>query len=686
MKKFLMICTLPFILLFLLITNQFYYLMDDEKMLKIPFSISNQQIYQNVQGELEPFDMIGMNLTSALPGSFPNEEELEESLYLEWLTLIQQLGVTVLRLPDLMPLTFYEALLTFNETQSTPLYLLQGIAFDEIALADGMDLQALREPYVTKIKGMIDCLYGGAYPESEELPLSNQSVDVSPYLLGYSLGMEWGSHDLIFSEIMGELTPYEGIYFYTTNEASSVESFLAELMDELIRYEFDHYGTQHLITMVGSNIEETLNYLMKHKKEGMRGEQTIKKIVDLNQIKTTDALESGYFASYHLYPVFGEGMKDSVASMLVALENTHEIPVVISEYGLPSAKVIYKETTEELVGINEEEQANALVMIYETLKQSNVMGSFVSDWQDRWDRTAWTTVEEIILDRSPYWKNELTYLQSGGLYTFDSSTSYPDNRTDDWKDENVLIENEQVQLSVKSDEAGLFFLIQWNETPPADVSYWIDLDVTPNSGSISYEKEGLSFDRPVDFIVNIDANNQSRVLVQRYYHTYEFLQNRQSLQIRPDQIEVSSDMDEFEPILMEVKSRKYDENQECFIDPVVQEAGRLLEGNANPSAPDFNSLANYYRGEGYVEIKIPWGILNFADPSTCQIHHDYYENFGISSFQISAIGIGLTIKSQDSEMMHLSSKNYSLTSWTSPTYEPRLKLAYNLLQEAFLSD
>lgn len=171
-------------------------------------------------------------------------------------------------------------------------------------------------PYVTKIKGMIDCLYGGAYPESEELPLSNQSVDVSPYLLGYSLGMEWGSHDLIFSEIMGELTPYEGIYFYTTNEASSVESFLAELMDELIRYEFDHYGTQHLITMVGSNIEETLNYLMKHKKEGMRGEQTIKKIVDLNQIKTTDALESGYFASYHLYPVFGGGMKDSVASMI----------------------------------------------------------------------------------------------------------------------------------------------------------------------------------------------------------------------------------------------------------------------------------------------------------------------------------------------------------------------------------
>lgn len=82
-------------------------------------------------------------MTSALPGSFHNEEELEESLYLEWLTLIQQLGVTVLRLHDLMPLTFYEALLTFNETQSTPLYLLQGIAFDEIALADGMDLQAL---------------------------------------------------------------------------------------------------------------------------------------------------------------------------------------------------------------------------------------------------------------------------------------------------------------------------------------------------------------------------------------------------------------------------------------------------------------------------------------------------------------------------------------------------------------
>ncbi len=681
-----MICTLLFIALFFLISNRFYNLRDDEEEIKVPFIISNQQLYRNVQEEFEPFNLIGINLISALPGSFPNDEDLEESQYLEWLTLIQQLGITVLRLPDLMPLTFYQALLTYNEAQEIPLYILQGIAFDEVALADGMDIQNLYQAYLKKIKGIVDCLYGGVYPESDELPLLNLGVDVSPYLLGYSLGIEWASQDLIFSEIMGEVNPYEGTYFYTTDEASSVESFLAEVMDELIRYECDYYGIQHLITMVGSNIEETLNYLMEPKEEAMRGERTMKRIVDLNQIKTTDALESGYFASYHLYPLFGEFMKDSISSMLAVLENTHEIPVVISEYGFPSTKVIYKETTEELVGISEQEQADAFVTVYKMLKQSNVMGSFLSDWQDRWDRTAWTTVESVILDRSPYWKNELTYLQSRGLYTFDCSTSYPDDRIDDWDDKNVLIENEQLQLSVKSDEAGLFFLIQWNETPPEDVSYWIDLDVTPNSGSISYEKEGLSFDRPVDFIVNIDTNNQSRVLVQRYYHIYEFLKNREKLQIRPDKIEVSSDMDEFIPILIEVKSRTYDENQNHFIESVVQEAGRLLEGNANPSSPDFNSLANYYRGDDYVEIKIPWGLLNFSDPSTCQIHDDYYQNFSIIPFQISSIGVGLTIKSHNAELINLPSKNYRLTSWTSPTYEPRLKLAYDLLQQEFLGD
>lgn len=666
-------------------SNRFTFLRDESQELQVPFTLMNNQIYYEDSSSKEPFQVIGLNVVSALPGEFANEESLDESQYLEWLTLIQELGVTVLRLPDLMPRSFYEALLTFNESHEIPLYVLQGIAFDEVALNDGEDLQQLKESYIHKMKQIIDCLYGGVYPESEKLPLFSRGFDLSPYLLGYSLGMEWESDDLIFSEIMGEANPYSGTYFETTSDATSVESFLAELMDELVGYESTMYRTQHLVTMMGSNIEETLEFLMQPKTEALRGERVFKNIVDLNQIKPTNQLESGFFASYNLYPILSEQLKENVTVLLEQLQMTHDMPVVISEYGIPSAKVVYEEVSNPLQGINETQQAKALVNIYEVIKKSHLLGGFLSDWQDRWDRTVWTTVDEIILDRSPYWKNELTHLQSMGLYTFDASLSYPDNQLNDWKETKVFLENEQVQLSIKADEAGLFFLIQWKEALPVDASYFINLDVTPNSGSMTYEKEGLAFDRPVDFVIQIDSKNPSRVLVQRYYQTYEFLQNQTNLQIRPDNIEVTKDMDEFVPILIEVKQRTYDETKKQFIDAVVQEAGLLIEGDANPSSTTYNSLANYYKGEDYVEIKIPWGLLNFSDPSTNQIHDDYYEKFGISSYQISSIGVGLTIKSEEDELLSLPSKNYRLSSWMSPTYHPRLKSAYYELQKAFLN-
>lgn len=46
------------------------------------------------------------------------------------------------------------------------------------------------------------------------------------------------------------------------------------------------------------------------------------------------------------------------------------------------------------------------------------------------------------------------------------------------------------------------------------------------------------------------------------------------------------------------------------------ETGKLRQGNGNPEAEDYDSLADYYISEnGVVEMRIPWLLLQAKDPS-----------------------------------------------------------------------
>ena len=84
-------------------------------------------------------------------------------------------------------------------------------------------------------------------------------------------------------------------------------------------------------------------------------------------------------------------------------------------------------------------------------------------------------------------------------------------------------------------------------------------------------------------------------------------------------------------------------------------------------------------GDNYIEIKIPWGLLNFSDPTNLKIHDDYYQRFGIHSM----LNIGLTVVEADHSSVRLPSEKYRLMPWVNPTYKSRLKLAYTLLQNEF---
>ncbi|MBP3468180.1 MAG: hypothetical protein J6K26_01525 [Lachnospiraceae bacterium] len=78
-----------------------------------------------------------------------------------------------------------------------------------------------------------------------------------------------------------------------------------------------------------------------------------------------------------------------------------------------------------------------------------------------------------------------------------------------------------------------------------------------------------------------------------------------------------------------------------------------------------------------MEIKIPWQLLNFADPSTMRIHDDYYECHGVEYLSIDSINVGVGDGSTIIEMSSFPLKKLG----DNPEYHERLKESYYILQE-----
>ena len=105
--------------------------------------------------------------------------------------------------------------------------------------------------------------------------------------------------------------------------------------------------------------------------------------------------------------------------------------------------------------------------------------------------------------------------------------------------------------------------------------------------------------------------------------------------------------------------------------------GLLEYGNANPASDDFNSLADFMAGDGYVEIKLPWQLLNFMDPSRMMIHDDYYEHYGVEAIEIDRIYLGLG----DGTESRIELQSKKMKGWGNEvTYHERLKESYYILQ------
>jgi hypothetical protein len=267
-------------------------------------------------------------------------------------------------------------------------------------------------------------------------------------------------------------------------------------------------------------------------------------------------------------------------------------------------------------------------------------------------------------------------LYRGGDCGEKESVCYVDGDTSEWTDKDMVIQYEDGSfISVKYDASDVYLYLHKKGFDLENDTLYVPVDTTPKTGSTRMEN-CTEFERPTDFVLILNGKDNTRLLVQDRYNpihaNYEEDITGEDSYIDPP----ARDSAVFENICMVLRD-VIGQYQDVATPLRTFESGKLYYGNGNPSASAYDSRADFICNGDDVEIRIPWQLLNFSDPSRMQIHDDYYDgNYGIEAVGIKEMFIGLGREGNTIEMGRLKLKGWENT----VSYHERLKEAYQVLK------
>lgn len=657
------------------------------------------------EGKWEPKFLKGVNMGAAKPGYFPGSLAITKKEYLRWFQHISDMNADVIRIYTTMKPDFYNAFYEFNQKAEKPLYLMQGVWINEEDIATISDAygesEKIKKAFIKDAKDLVDIIHGKAQlPEKPGFANGTYKKDISPYVIGWILGIEWDPYFVMnTNEQNPELNQYKGNYLYT-EKASPFEVFLCEVGDQVLEYEANNYSMTRALSF--SNWPTT--DMLTHKNEPFDTEDIVE--VNMEHIKSQGAFPAGLFASYHIYPYYPEFINYSVEygdfrdedgkintykAYLRDLIKEHTMPVLVAEFGIPASRG--KAHDSKYSGYDqgrhdEAQQGEILVDLLNDIHDEGYCGGLVFTWQDEWFKRTWNTMDFDLSDQRPYWSNPQTNEQEFGVFAFDpgdkTSICYVDDDISDWKKDRPISETDNASIYVKSDEKYVYLLVKTEDFDFTKDSIYIPIDTIKDQGNTESKHENLKFEHAADFLIQIDGEDNSKILVDAYYDSFYFLYGEKLNMIDRNEEFSKKGTGIFNPMYHCLSKEIFLPQEEITVPFSQYETGALSLGNANPSHKDFNSLTDFSVTNGNIELRIPWQLLNVMDPSTKAIMGDLYEKQAIEAVGAEDFHIGVAVvKEGQASQEPIKMEAYSWQGWEQPTYHERLKPSYYILQEAF---
>ncbi|MEN6418108.1 MAG: hypothetical protein ABFC73_04215 [Clostridiaceae bacterium] len=458
----------------------------------------------------------------------------------------------------------------------------------------------------------------------------------------------------------------------------------------MIAYEMERYSVQRPVAFTNWITTDPL----AHPGEPNPGMEDAVGI-DAEHIKATSAYTAGFFASYHVYSYYPDLMSYDPAyvsgenpnpyrAYLTELNAYHTMPVLVAEFGIPTSRGkthVNAVTGFDQGNVEETAQGEMLVSMMADIHDVGCMGGLIFSWQDEWFKRTWNTTDQEEAERRPYWFSVESPEKTFGLLAFDPGETTAvliDGKADEWTSENVVSESNGLKLSVKSDEAYLYFLVELGGHTFGQEPIYIAADTIADQGND--HNSGLSFASGADFLIVLNGTDQSVMLTDVYYDVFQYQYSVQNKMV--DVIEHQTEKNS--GVITEIfaamsRGIVLPETGESI--PFSKfDAGKLTYGIADPNSEAYNSLADFYAGNGVVELHIPWLLFNVRDPGTKNIIADWNVTGAVTGETIESFAFAVC-SAESAETVPFG--GYSWESWDLPTYHERLKKSYTIVQEYF---
>jgi len=706
---------------------------------------------RNAAGQWTPMWIKAVNLGAALPGKYPSEFPPNDGTYDRWIQLVAEMGANAIRVYTIHPPHFYAALRAWNLAHArNPVWLIHGVWAEP---PPGKKEEQYDDPqwlaqFRREMQRVVSLTHGDALiPPARGHASGAYSADVSPWTLGYIIGREWEPYSVVeYNALHQSKTSHRGQYI-TINGGNPLETWAAEQCDYMVSFEMQRYNAQRPIAYTNW---PTLDPLTHPTETSMpqeiallraRGEQIVQKskeydndavALDAVKMHATAAFPAGVFASYHVYPYYPEflvvdpgysnarspeGPSNYFGYLLELVAHHGDMPVVISEYGVPSSRGIghFQPQGWNHGGLSEQQQALIDARLTRDIFASGAAGTGLFALIDEWFKRSWIVTDfEHPAERKRLWLNPLDAEENYGVIAMRAGRADSririDGDTADWRGRPVLYRETArastvaaplrlKSLRVAQDEAYVYLRLDVGRVDWARANYHIGIDTyRQNLGDTRFPHTASPVPVGLEFVVDLRGVVGSQVLVDHPYNPYrpvaipgskpQAIQYVYNTNVRP----VANSLAEWDSLVVVPNRRRIGPDGKIY--PAISyNRNRLLHSRESD-----NSLADWFAdpASGVIEVRIPWGMLQVVDPSTRSVLTGNTPDGFISSSATE--GFRFVVESYDPSKPGVAgdvlprgagaTRFGDIPTWTWPTWEvpqwhSEIKPLFGAMQRAF---